>query len=484
MGGFGSFNLYPPFFSIMAIGASFFTNNEITRLTLGYAISFVLLLSGVSSFIFFKNISSFKVALLCSFLYTLSPYLYGINVFERGALAESSAFIFYPLVLLGFYKLLSQPMQSLYLLVVGFSGLLITNPPAGAVVCIGVIPLLILSLKSLRSLQILVCVGVSTLGLSSFYWIPFLQLYSYNGVDFYQSVNPLFFDLIHYPLDNFQQQVKILILLSFIFTLISPVYWGISRESAPMFYWAVFSSSCICLFFTSSFSSYFWSNFDILDIIQYSFRFIGWITLCCCALLAYIINGYVKHPNCRSLYSILVLMLIALLPYHLYIYHLVVLDHTKREPLVDTNTYKIVQPEHLIKGSPGWNNIADYKEKLFRDSEITSEIPIRRLSVVKQTRTWQVDFQSHKTQIVTTALAYHPLWEVRPLDGTFQGPIRVFPSPQGLLSFYIPEGSHKFEVKFPSQAWEIYSKVISLVFLAVLGILPLAYKFSKLGPKP
>ena len=103
--GFGAFNLYPPLFSVLVLVASMFTDGEVTRQTLGYAVGFCIIAAAFSSFTLFRYFSGYSVSVLGSFLYVSSPYLYAINFFERGALAEAAASIFYPLFFLGILNL-------------------------------------------------------------------------------------------------------------------------------------------------------------------------------------------------------------------------------------------------------------------------------------------------------------------------------------------------------------------------------------------
>ena len=470
-GGFGSFNLYPPLFSYITIFSSLFTDGEVTRLTLGYSVAIVLFMTGVSSFLLFNALSSFKPAIICSILYVAAPYLYGIGVFERGALAEVTALAIYPIVLLGFYYSPKKVYLSFICLVIGMSLLLITHPPGFMVICLCILPLTLSSLLGKKSILALLLAGAFTIFLTAFYWVPFVSFHPYNSIDSYvRAFDAVFFiDLFKYDSNHFVLVMMLLTGLGFIFLLLSISFVWLSNHEIPRFFWALSLGCLICLFFSSSLSEYFWINIQALHVIRYPFRFIGFLTLSGLSLFCYGLNAFLKSPKFKPFFVLVALMAIYFYPWHLYVYPMV-RDHSSKSPLEDVNTFKILQPEHLIKGGPEWGNIPYYMNNLFSSSRYLSRIPLNQIKVDSYHRFWSLSIGSPIDQTITLPLVYVPVWEA--YEVTTEGAERLisFPSPQGLMSFSVKEGNHRYAVVFPKQVWEGPANFVSLLFLFLFSL--------------
>lgn len=124
MSGYGSLSavMYPQFFLYPAALLRFF------RVSL--MMCYKLLVSGLNvgcallAYYAVKNIcKSEKTGIIASFLYTFSAYRL-INVYQRGALGESLAMTFLPLIMWGIYEVLWGDHRKWYLLALGVSAVL------------------------------------------------------------------------------------------------------------------------------------------------------------------------------------------------------------------------------------------------------------------------------------------------------------------------------------------------------------------------
>lgn len=183
--GFPLFNFYPPLPYLVGQLFRIFGFSFITTAKLLFSLSF--LLSGLSMYFFSKEIFKNKWAgVLSSIFYIWAPY-HAVDVYVRGAMNESWALIFFPLILLFSYKLVaSSPLKSnissgfwnLVLLALSWSGLLLSHnlmvmifAPIFAIWC-----LLCLYLNKFRHLTLVISQlfisGLIALGLSAFFTLP------------------------------------------------------------------------------------------------------------------------------------------------------------------------------------------------------------------------------------------------------------------------------------------------------------------------
>ena len=99
--GYPLFNFYPPF--VYILGEIFHLSGFgfIDSVKIVFFLS--ILLSGISMFLFVKELWGKFPALVSSLFYLFAPYR-AIDVYVRGALAESFSFVWLPLILWSFYR--------------------------------------------------------------------------------------------------------------------------------------------------------------------------------------------------------------------------------------------------------------------------------------------------------------------------------------------------------------------------------------------
>lgn len=119
--GYGADIFYPslfllPFALFRLIGCSFVQAYYLFQFCLSLA-------TGISAFYVFKRLTTQRAAYIGTLLYTLSTYRL-IDQSVRGALGETLAFIFLPLVLLGVYEVSVGNQQRWWFLGIGMSGIL------------------------------------------------------------------------------------------------------------------------------------------------------------------------------------------------------------------------------------------------------------------------------------------------------------------------------------------------------------------------
>lgn len=123
-------------------------------------------------------------SILFSILYTFSTYRIATMI-RRGALGETLAFIFLPLVLLGIYHIIFKDSKKWYLLTLGMTCLVLSHLISTLIAIVFVGCLSIINGKVLynerRRFYDLIKATVATIGLTIFYFVPIgEQSYSNN----------------------------------------------------------------------------------------------------------------------------------------------------------------------------------------------------------------------------------------------------------------------------------------------------------------
>jgi len=89
--------------------------------------SLSLIISGITFYLWAKEISSKNAALIGSILYIYAPYRF-LDIYVRGAYPESFAFIFPPLMLLSLYKIFYRSKKKGFVLaVLSLSGIILSH---------------------------------------------------------------------------------------------------------------------------------------------------------------------------------------------------------------------------------------------------------------------------------------------------------------------------------------------------------------------
>lgn len=175
--GFPLFNFYPPLPYLVGelfrlVGFSFITTAKLT-----FALSIIL--SGVGMYYLAKEIFGKYGGILSAVFYIWAPY-HSVDVYVRGAMNESWALVFFPLIFLFGYKLIVEKkdvVKWIILLALAYFGLFTSHnlmilifTPFFAIWSL----LWIYLKKSWSKIPSLVIAGIGSLGLSAFFTIPAL----------------------------------------------------------------------------------------------------------------------------------------------------------------------------------------------------------------------------------------------------------------------------------------------------------------------
>lgn len=329
--GYPFFNFYPPLAYYVGevfhlLGFGFITSTKLMLVA-------IFMLSAAFMYLFSKEFSGRLGAMVASVAYVFASY-HAVDVYVRGAFAESIAFVFIPLVFWAVYKL-SKAQQWRYVLIgaLAMGGLILSHN----LITLMTIPFLggwffyclYVSKNRIGFLKwglILLGLGFS---LTAYFWLP-----SYTEKD-YTLVNILTQELANYSLhfvcvyqlwdspwgyggsisgcyDGISYEVgKIQLIMSFAAFLFA-AFFILSRkkekQTLPVLLFSAFLF--VCLFLMTKFSKIVWDNLSPLWYIQFPWRFLL-IASFISAFLSGSVVGFISNKAARIVVSIITVSLIA-----------------------------------------------------------------------------------------------------------------------------------------------------------------------------
>ncbi len=191
--GFGSpmFNFYPPFFYFLSVVLSKVTHNML--LAMNWVCIILWIVSGIGIYLLAKEFWGRKGGLVSAIAYMYAPY-HIQDLYVRGAFAEFSAFAFFPLIILAFYKI-SKKIEVKYVVLgtLGITSLSLTHNVMSMLflpVLMSYIVFLSILRKNIYIFLFNFAMVVVGLMMAAFFWLP-----AFNEKS---SLNMLLLVLFHY----------------------------------------------------------------------------------------------------------------------------------------------------------------------------------------------------------------------------------------------------------------------------------------------
>lgn len=289
-------------------------------------------LSGITMFLFAREFFDGKGSLLAAVAYMFAPYRF-VDIYVRGAMPESMAFVFIPLVFLGVKKIVDRlQIKSVLLLSISLAGLILSHNIAALII----FPVALL--YGLYSVYIekkpmavvhLALVSVVSLGLSAFYWIPALLekrhvflggsagALSYNFRDHFVYLWQFVSYFWDYgfsrmgPGDGMSFQIGSLHILAVVIALIAmPHIRDKSLRAINIFFLVIFAVS---LFLMTEWSRALWEAFPIFHFLQFPWRFLMLIVFTSAFLIGTVEYVVKSRPHWGIPLGIVILILPAVM---------------------------------------------------------------------------------------------------------------------------------------------------------------------------
>ncbi len=435
-------------------------------------------LSALTMYIFCRKLFSTKAAFLAAALYTYAPYR-AVDIYVRGALSETWAFIFFPLI---FYTslLLSEKvtLKNISFLSLSLAGLMLTHN----VTTLMFLPFLglwwlylILKQKKWRLIVPLSCSFVLGIALSAFFLLPalferqFIQT-KYLIVGYFDfrahfiALKQFFSTFWGYgsSLWGLDDGLSFQIGLVHWAVLILALGLGIIlRKEKKLLLLLMFlgGSFLFSLFLQHNKSTFIWEAIPLMAFIQFPWRFLA------ISIFFVSIMGAVVTEPLRSRFRLGYFILIAAVI-------LMNLQYFKPKEYVDDKFFdKFLNKESMHQGVdltkdylPVW---VETTETEYFDKPKAEKGEIEVLDFKKRSHSISSSINVISHAEVELPVTYFPGWEVK-ANGKLitQSP----PSKSGLVKFELPEGLYNVTVEFKDTPVRMVGNFLTLMTIALIVI--------------
>lgn len=439
-------------------------------------IIFSLVASGITFFLWGKEVFGVKAGLVGSILYMWAPYRF-VDIYVRGAYPENVAFIFPPLMLLSIWKIFHKKEISGYILgVVSLAGIILSHNVMAMFfipiyICYGS-GLFLLSKKD-KSLIITILAFITSLSVTAYYWLPaFFEKnevnlnnlntsgsYLANFVRLGQIVyskwgwGPLGSDSpMSLQIGLTQQLVVLLAVVCVVFFV---------TKKTEIFHICFFLMLfVISIFLMTSASRFLWDKLPLLSFVLYPWRFLA-ISIFSSAALASIV---IKILNLRTIWIII------LLGFTLYanrnysqLVGKVYENNSFYENYQDTTDMwgeflPVTANLDIITMCRGKDCIFD---KVVAPKDVKTEITQQKSNL------FSFRYDASKNFPVTVNIFSFPGWNAY-LDNLKYAGIQI--NGNGTMDALLPQGKHTFEMRFETTPFRKMAIYISFAGLGLSGL--------------
>lgn len=472
--GFG----YPTF--VYSYSLPYYFSSIIDLFVGDYEITFKLLIllsvifSSFTFYYFAKFTFSRIAAFVGSIFYISAPYRFA-DIYERGAFGEILAFIISPLLFMSLYIL----NRNIYF------GFIFTGLVVFSFISIHAITFMIFLLATIAMTPLIfrkhfklyfyfVCaVGFGFL-FSAFQWMPMIFEQKYIELDktyfnIYEGNFISIYQLLRIPKEGVNTGTGIQIGSAQIIIIIASIVYilvnWVRRKKQNNYLIFFFITTLIAAFLTTDLSKSIWQNFNPLQTILFSWRFLTYTTFSIALLACFLIDKLsIPKTRIRVIFFI-ALIFIAIYPSRHYLrgknWHTYKTEFYKNyiDPFRLDNYYL---PEGLTQ------NLENLQ--LAPISVINGEGQAKLIS--RYNHRLEAAFDLEQPSLVQLHTIYFPGWELF-IDNQKSQIVTNYPGLEGIIVAYVPEGSHKLTLKFEETPLRKIADFLSLggfliLMLAVL----------------
>lgn len=464
-----------------------------------------IIFSGIAMYILIKELWGKSAGIVASSFYMLAPYR-AVDIYIRGALAESFTFVWLPLILWSFYKLASTSSYRYVFLSSAFLSFLMITHNLIFLPFLLILPIYLLFLvficKNKKKFILVLLPGsvILALSLSAFFWLPSLLEKKFTIVD-----NLLLVNLANYNIHFvYPQQLwnwpwgfggsaeglkdgisfkigKLHTILSFASLIVSVIFISLSRKRSKSSAFELLIPGFFIIFAFSAFMTTFYSNFLWNLITPLAYLQFPWRFLVFNVLSASILSGafifLIRVPILKLLAGIILITL--LLATNLKLFK----PQTYREELTDQTAtakeeinWRISQSsfEYVPKGlelykSNLGTNIVKIDKKDIPQNKIEMTAGTGQVEIILSTPS-KTDFRSFSPDKISVRanIFNFPGWHV--IIDNEEVLINDHNNLQ-LITFDVPEGNHLVSIKFENTPVRTLANTISLISILAMSVL-------------
>lgn len=435
-------------------------------------------LSAVTMYLLVRRLFGQKAAIFAAILYTWAPYR-AVDMYVRGSLSETWAFVFFPLIFYASLKLVEKiSLRNIAFLSLSLAGLFLTHN----VTTLMFLPFLliwwlylILSKKKWSSAPHLFLAAAVGFGLSAFFLLPaffennfiqtkYLTVGYFNFRAHFVAVKQFFSLFWGYgssvwgPEDGLSFQVG---LVNFAVLGLTAIFAFVNRKNKKTLslFLVLLVSFLISIFLQHNKSAFVWEAISEMAFIQFPWRFLG-ITVFIVSIIGGLLTVYLKERK-AVIYFLLVISVIFLNFGYF----------RPKEYAADSFFDKFLKVESMQKGMdltkdylPIWVQTTD-EERFYVPRAEKGEITVSDLF-----RTTALNFSAKvaTSSTIVVPVTYFPGWQVRANDEIIP---QDAPSKSGLIRFELPKGDYRINLELKDTPVRMIGNILSIVSAVVVLVL-------------
>ena len=325
-------------------------------------ILFTTIASAFTMYICIKNITkSRKTAILASFLYSACAYK-AIDFIVRAAVGEMGAFVFLPLIILGFYEIVYGDYKKWWYFSIGFVGLIQCHLISTVLMAIIVVALLLVNYERLfkekQRIKYLIISGVVGLLIGAYFVLPLLEgllknkmVVNLNSFPIWNYTVPFEKLFIGYPNYEWKDSpflpsgIGILYIVLVLFRL---KIKNTNNDKLLKFCDLSIVAAFVTLLCATDLFP--WKELTMLQSVQFPWRLYLFSSLLFTVSSSIVVHYYLKNKTKKSkIVFIMIVVLVGLIPYisteHYY------RGHSNGGIFYDWNDYTVASGEYLPQGT-------------------------------------------------------------------------------------------------------------------------------------
>lgn len=433
--------------------------------------AFGFILSGIGMYLWLKEFLDRQAAWVGALLYLFAPYRF-VDLYVRGAIGEHVAFVFPPFILYFLLKLSKKYSTGNF---VGgsicFAGLILSHNAISLMflpIIVFYLIFLLIQTKSLKIVYFGPLSGILGFGLSAFFWIPALLEGKFTLRDvvtkfeitsrFVDFQNFLYSPWSYGGTGQLSVQIGILHWAFLISSIIATIYLFRKKNKLWIFCVGLIVFFVITLFLMVPYSQFIWQKISLLQKFQFPWRFLS-VSVFTAAVLGAIVMYVI--PKKIKLYGVVIATIVLLFLNKDYWYPKGFLQ--KPESFYQGIYYGTTDTG---ESAPIWS--VRFMEKAPKSPiEIIDGGKGSIQQIIRKSTYHKYEIKASRKVRIRENTLFFPGWKImvdgKAVDIQFQDPRN-----RGLMTFYVPPGTHTIESIFRETKLRLASNILSLISLAVI----------------
>jgi len=519
--GYPLFNIYSPLAFYMAEVFHLLGLDLVSAIKMVFALALVL--SGVTMYLFVRRLMGSWAGLVAGLVYVYIPYHIS-DVYVRGALAESVALIFFPLILWCFYETVESPRLAASLgaglsyagLVLSHNGLLLLFSPFLGVYLVFLVltkswqdvynPVswrqrwMLLGKALLRRAWMPLVALLLGLGLSAIFWLPMAMEFKYVRLDqwlggyydyrddfvyFFQFFSPFWgYGLSRPgPHDDLPFQIGA---VPVVLSILSLAVLGRIKHQAWRRVLLFFQGAVLVIIFLMlAASTALWEILPIVIFAQFPWRLLALLMPCVAFLAGSVVS--VPDGNGERTSTMAAIALVGLVIFGSYSYLTPQIIEPAEGAVSLSGMMRFMQSSDQMTGSvawtheiPRWSSFAEYVISEGQAPELKVDLeslprPRRRLAVDLQdssTTSQELWVHTEEGGRIIFNIFYYPGWHAYVLkapEGSIERELEVLPHGSlGRVSMWVPVGEYYLLLRFEDTMVRVAGQWLSFLSLSTV----------------